>query len=172
MLWLQTPPWGRWIAAGCLVVAAAWVELSPEAHQDHPFSTETIAAGVEISELNTEMRSVPRGLLPPVELGSVARREVSAGIPVLPDDTTDSDAPLPTGWWIVAVELPPQVATGETVRMVLLDTGETIDGVVASQSSEDTFGVVTGGVAVPPEASGLVAAAVASGRAAVLVSTG
>ena len=172
MLWLQTPPWSRWIAAGCLVAVAAWVELSPEPRLDHPFATETIAAGVEVSDINTKMRSVPTGLLPEVELGGVARREVSAGNPILSNDLQSAGAQVPAGWWVVAVELPPQVTTGDRVRVVILDTGEAIDGVVASQASEDTFGVVSGGVAVPPEASGSVATAIANGRATVLVSTG
>ncbi|MFO7299568.1 MAG: hypothetical protein DIU67_005180 [Actinomycetes bacterium] len=29
MLWLDRPPWGRWLAAGALVCLAFWIELRP-----------------------------------------------------------------------------------------------------------------------------------------------
>lgn len=172
MLWLQTPRWSRWLAAGALVLVAAWTELRPDPMVDHPFAVVDIAPGVVVDQTNTEPRALPEGALEDVQLGLTARRAISAGTPLLPADLNLSNGFVPPGWWIVAVELPPQVATGDEVRIVLLDTGETVDGVVASQASEDSFGVVTGGVAVPPGPAGNVAAAAAQGRVSVLVSSG
>lgn len=172
MLWLQTPQWSRWLAAGALVLVAAWTELRPDPVVTHPFALVDIAPGVVVDETNTEPRSLPDGALDRVDLGFIARRAIYAGSPVLPADVSVSEEFVPPGWWIVAVELPPQVAIGNDVKIVLLDTGETVDGVIASQASEDTFGVVTGGVAVPSGPAGEVAAAAAQGRVSVLVSSG
>jgi hypothetical protein len=68
--------------------------------------------------------------------------------------------------------LPEGVESGDRVRLVLLDSGSEIDGVVAHPGVDDPFAAADGGVAVPSESSSEVAIAAASGRLAVLVSTG
>lgn len=172
MLWLQSPPWGRWLAAGCIVVLALWVELRPDPLGDHPFAANPIAAGETIDESNTDVRRVPVGLLDPVALGATASRAVAEGSPILPADLSERLSLVPSGWWIVSTDVPLSAAVGDPVRLVMLEAGTTVEGVVASASVDDTFGVVSGGVAVPEEVAAEVATAAANGRLAVLVSTG
>lgn len=172
MLWLQAPPWGKWIAAVAMVSLALWVELRPDPTVDHPFAVEDIAIGAVLDDTTTEMRRIPVGLLDTVELGDVVVRPITAGAPVLGDDVRPSHAAIPSGWWTVATEIPPSAAPGAEVRLVLLDDGSTVEGVVATVAVEDPFGTGLGSVAVPPEFVAEVATAQANGRVAVLVSTG
>jgi len=172
MLWLQTPPWGRWAAALALLAAAAWVELRPDTLVDHPFAAAPIAAGDEVNEANTEMRRVPAGLLDAVSLGATAIRSVEEGSPVLDEDVGSPGSRFPAGWWVVSAEIPPWALVGDRVRLVMLDSGAVAEGVVASRPSDDPLAPGEGGVAVSPESADEAAAAAAEGRLAVLVSTG
>lgn len=172
MLWLQTPPWGRWIAAGLVVAAAFWVELRPEPLVDHPFAVTAIAPGDQVNESNTEPRRVPTGLFEPVELGQVAVRGVDTGSPVLGADVGEGRSVVPSGWWIVSTHVPPSATPGDAVSLILLESGSAVEGVVVTASVEDPFGDGSGGVAIPADSAAEVATAAANGRLAVLVSTG
>ena len=171
MLWLQTPPWGRWLIATLLAILALWIELRPEPLTDHPFAITRILPGEDIGLANTEMRQVPRGLFGPVGSG-VAQNTVAAGDPVLASDVVGRDTYIPAGWWIVAADIPANVNPGDRVRVVLLSSGEMIDGVVTSAMSDDPFSTTAGAIAVKPGRAGEVAVAAAEGKIAVLVSTG
>jgi hypothetical protein len=170
MIWLGTPPWGRRLLAAAIAVIALWAELRPEATVEHPFATEPISRGTGIGPGNTELRAVPAGLLQPVEMGSVATREVAAGSPVL--DTDLSEGVVPIDWWTVGLEIPVTASTGDLVRVVMLDTGDTTDGVVVSGPDADPFGSGMGSVALPGDEAAAVAIASREGRVAVMVSAG
>lgn len=172
MLWLQPIPWARWAAATAIAAIALWVEVAPDPSTEHPFAIVDIAQGDDLTAANVELRRVPAGLLAPVGSGSVATRDIPAGSPLGPGDTASPNAIVPGGWWVVATDLPPQASRGDRVRIVLLDSGETVDGVVASTQSADPFSAGEGAVAIPPDLAPEVARAVSEGRMVVLVGTG
>lgn len=172
MFWLQTPPWSRWILSGLLVAFAVWLEFRPAASVDHPFATETISVGEAITPSNTEMLSIRQGLIDPVSLDSVASSRVEAGNPVLRSDVEASSNAVPTDWWIVSADVPFGSVRGERARVVLLDTGQVVEAVIAAETTDDPFAATLGAVAVPSSSASDVAIAVATGRAAVLISAG
>lgn len=171
MLWFEPLPWGRWALVVLVAAVAVYIELGPDSTVDQPFAVAAIAPGEVIEETNTEMRPVPADLYVAAELGSVARRPIASGDPVLATDVDRSDSVVPAGWWVVGVTLPDGAEVGDRVRLVLLDTGVEVEGVVAHPGSDDPFDAADGGVAVPSESSAEVALAAADVRLAVLVST-
>jgi hypothetical protein len=171
MLWLQTPQWGRWLIASLLATLALWIELRPEPTVDHPFAVIQILAGDEIGVVNTEMRPVPRGLLDSVGSG-VSSSAIAAGEPVLASNVVEAQSHIPSGWWIVAADVPANTKPGDKVRVVLLITGEIVDGVITSAFNDDPFSATSGAIAVEADRAGEVAIAAADGQIAVLVSTG
>ena len=171
MLWLQRPPWARWALAGTLAALALWFELRPLPTVDHPFALVDIPPGTTIDGSNTELRRVPGGLLDPAE-GDIAARLIRAGDPILSGDTTAGSKQIPIGWWVVSAPVPPDSAPGQKVKVILLDSGETIDGVVTAVSDNDPFAIESGAIAVESEHAADVAVASAAHRVAVLVSTG
>ncbi len=172
MLWFEPLPWGRWALVVIVAAVAVYIELGPDPTVDHPFATVSIAPGDVIDTSNTEMRPVPASLFTPFDTGSVARSSIASGDPVLATDVGEDDPVVPPGWWIVGVTLPEGARAGDRVRLVMLDTGEEVEGIVAHPGSEDPFDAADGGVAVPSAASANVAVAAADARLAVLISTG
>jgi hypothetical protein len=172
MLWLQPMPWGRWALVILIAVVAVYVEFRPDPTVESAFATVPIAPGDVIDDTNTEMRRVPDGLLESGERGEVATRSILPGSPVMASDVSEQSRTVPPGWWVVGVTLPDGADIGDDVRLVLLDSGEVVPGVVAHPGSDDPFAAADGGVAVPPESSSDVALAAANGSLAVLVSTG
>lgn len=173
MVWLQTPQWGRWAIAALIAIVAVWVELRPPSSEDHPFATRSIVVGEIVDHTNTATRPVPHDTFPAVTLGAAATRPIGQGMPILPDDLRLSNDAIPPGWWVVAAEMPRGAAFGEQVRIVLVDTGQVVEGIVAGAAENDPFGGTTGGsVAVPGEHAAAVAAAAAIGQIAVLISSG
>jgi hypothetical protein len=171
MLWFEPLPYGRWALVTVIAAFALWVELRPDPTVPLPFAIVDIAPGETLDSSNTEMRRVPDGLFSPADLGATALREISTGDPVLLSDVGDPLASVPSGWWVVAVTLPVSASVGDEVTLVLLDTGDEIEGVVAHPGSDDPFAAADGGVAVPREHAADAAMAAAGGRLAVLVST-
>ncbi len=172
MLWFEPFPWGRWILVGLLASFALYVEMRPEPSVELPFAAIDIAPGVVLDETNSEMKPVPAGLLEAAELGQVAAKPIPAGDPVLASAVGDAEPVVPPDWWVVAATLPIGAVPGDPVRLVLLDTGGQVDGVVAHPGSDDPFAAADGGVAVPPASAADVAVAAASGRLAVLLTSG
>jgi flagella basal body P-ring formation protein FlgA len=172
MLWFEPLPYGRWALVAVIAVFALWVEFKPEATVDQPFATVEIAAGDTIDGSNTEMHRVPAGMLRGAGLGEVAVRSIAPGEPVLAGDVGDPAAAVPAGWWVVGVSLPQSAVVGDDVRLVMLDSGNEVSGVVAHPGSDDPFAAADGGVAVPSEKASDVALAAANGRLAVLIATG
>jgi hypothetical protein len=172
MIWLQTPPWGRWILAALVAVIAVWLELRPQTMVDHPFAAAPIPSGESIGDANTEMRKVPAGLFEPVEMGETVARDVPEGAPVLAIDLVGIAAhATPKGWWVVAIPVPTGARPGDEVKVVVVDTGREVDGVVTAGAPSDPLGSGQGAVALPPEGAAEVATAAFDGRVAVLVAT-
>lgn len=172
MIWLQSPPWGKWIATGLVVCVAFWFEVKPDPNVEHPFALASIAAGEAITTLNTELRPVPAGLFEPIDGSPTAISEIEEGDPILASNTGAADSLVPPGWWVVAADLPRAASVGDRVQLVLLDSGVVVAGVVADRSSDDPFDTAKGGIAVEPSQAAEVARASAEGRIAVLVATG
>lgn len=172
MLWFEPVPWVRWLLVAMLAVLALFLELRPDPSVEMPFATVDITPGSTIDDTNSEMRAVPAGMFEGAARGDVARQSITAGAPVLAGDVSEESETIPPGWWVVAVTLPDGVRPGDDVRIVLLDSGVDVEGVVAHPGSDDPFAAADGGVAVPPASSADVALAAANGRVAVLISTG
>lgn len=172
MLWFEPLPLGRWALVVLVALVAGYVEFRPDSTVNQLFASAVIEPGDIIDETNTEMRQVPVGLIETAEPGAVASRPVEPGDPVLASDVVEEGSTVPPGWWVVGVELPQGARSGDRVRLVVLDEGAEVEGVVAHVGSEDPFDVADGGVAVPSDSSAKVATAAADGRLAVLISTG
>ena len=172
MLWLQTPPWGRWLAAIAIAATATWVEFRPDPLVDHPFAEIPIAAGESLSEANIIYRRIPSGLIEPVPVDGVALRPIKEGEPLLPTSVGPEDRSIPAGWWTIELEVPQGADRGDPARLVLLDTGEVMEAVVVVGLDDDPLGRASGAVAVGPEHAAAVAAAAAAGRVAVMIRTG
>jgi hypothetical protein len=171
VLWLQTPPWGRWIAAGLVVLTALWVELRPDPSVDHPFATESIAAGAEIGDWNTRPQVVPAGMLEPIELGEVALTEIAPGEPILASATGQRDEVVPDDWWAIEIALPMGAGPGDNAEIVLLDSGAVVTAVVVTGVTDDALGSGVGSVAVSKDQAAEVAMAAVNGRVAVMIAT-
>ena len=172
MLWFEPFPLGRWALVILVALVAAYVEFRPDPTVDQAFAIVAIEPGDTLDETNTEMRPVPSGLIETAEQGAVASRPVDAGDPVLASDVVEASSTIPHGWWVVGVELPQGARSGDRVRLVVLDDGSEVEGVVAHAGSEDPFDAADGGVAVPSDSASIVAKAASDGRLAVLISTG
>jgi hypothetical protein len=172
MIWLSSPPWGRWILVAVVALLVIYFEVRPEPTVDHPYATRTIGAGETLGRDNTEMRRVPVGLLEGIPEDSVAARTVDAGAPILPADVGPDTELVPGGWWVVTLEVPAGARAGDRVRLVVVDSGLVVDGFVASPPDPDPFSNRGGGVAIPAEHAATVAGAAADGRVVVLISTG
>lgn len=172
MLWFQPLPWARWSLIALVVVATAWIEVKPDSKVEVPFAVAPIVPGDVLAEHNVEFRELPEGHFEPAGLGSVAARGVLPGEPILASHVDDSYRVVPVGWWVIPIELPDGANVGDPVRLILLDSGSEVAGVVAHPGSDDPFAAADGGVAVPPEAASEAAIAAANSRLAVLISTG
>lgn len=172
MIWLQRPPWAKWIAVAMVTAIAFWLEIRPDPMTEHPFAITEIATGQAIGSHNTEQRVVPAGMFEAPEDDARALVDIPPGAPVLASQTGPNRLVMPQGWWIVAMDVPMGANVGDPVRVVLFDDGRTVEGVVSAVGSSDGFTASTGGVAVAPEAAPDVAVAAATGRVAVLASTG
>lgn len=171
MLWLQTPPWRRWFAAGLIFVGALWVELRPDPSVEHPFATEAIPAGAEIGDWNTRGHRVPAGMLEQVSPSGVALTDVAPGDPILASSIGDRDEEVPEGWWAIEIALPTSADPGDRAEIVLLDNGSAVPAVVVAGVSDDPLGSGLGSVAVSGERAAEVAAAAVNGRVAVMIAT-
>ena len=172
MIWLQSAPWGRWLLSGLIACFALWIELRPEQMTKHPFALSRIEVGEPISAGNTTMERVPASLFIQIDPGSVATSAIPAGAPIHVTDTESAASSIPPSWWVVSAEVPANARSGDTVKVVLLDTGEVVSGVIVTTAIDDGFSTSGGGIAIEPTSAVGVAQAAAEGRIAVLISTG
>ena len=174
MIWLSRPPWIRWALSVVIAAGALWVEFGSGATTQHPFAVTQISVGDAIDEKNTELRSVPTGLLAPVDPIGYANRAFAPGEPLTASGVGES-TPLPRsvdGWWAVALDIPNGARIGDQVQLVLLDTGQVVPGIVDAVAEDDPLGDGSGAVAVPSEYAVEVAAGIANGRVVILIAAG
>jgi hypothetical protein len=169
VIWLQTPPWGRWAIAACIAVVALWIEFRPDEMTPHPFAVDEISAGTTVDETNTEGRMVPIGTFTVVEMGQVARIAIPAGDPVLASQLGEEGEVTPEGWWSLEMPLPLGARRGDAARIVLLDSDVVAEAMVIEDADEDPLGSGTGLVAVEPALAPDVARAAGEGRAVVMI---
>lgn len=133
------------------------MEIAPESTTRHPFVVVDLAVGDAIDDTAVTWRDIPRGLLEPVVLPTVASRALRAGDPVLlGDGSAATNSGIPEGWWGVEVDLPAGARSGMSVKLVSATTA--VDGIVIDVTDGD-FGERTGLVAVPGDAAEGVATA-------------
>jgi len=154
------------IAAGAL-----WIEVRPDSTVSHPFAIEEINPGTVVDQSNTEARVVPTGTFTPIELGKTALESIALGAPVLSADVGDAHEVVPSGWWVVEVPVPRGAQSGDACRLVLLDGGVVVEGVVVTAGVEDPLGSGLGMIAVEPDPAADVARAAAEGRVAVMLAS-
>jgi len=169
VIWLQSPPWGRWALALLIAAGALWVEFRPETTAPHPFAVADIAAGTLVDESNTETRMVPAGMFSPVETGMTALGTIVSGDPVLASDLGELGSAIPEGWWSLEMELPRGAHNGDSARIVLLDSDDMASGIVVEEAEDDPLGSGLGLIAVEADRAAEVARAVGEGRAVVLI---
>ncbi|MXZ68349.1 MAG: hypothetical protein F4X18_10830 [Acidimicrobiia bacterium] len=174
MLWLTRPPYLRWSLVGLLVIISLWVEIRPASTVRHPYVTRDVARGDPV-EGAIEWRTVAGGVLEPVLGSGFADRDLTAGHPLLPGDTTDAPLQVPRGWWLLDVAVPTDTTAGMSVQLVILpSSGERalppIGGLVTSVRPGDyqSDGLV-GSVAFPPDRAATAAVAIAEDRVSVLI---
>lgn len=170
MYWFRRPKYGKWVAAGALVLLAFAMDVSNGATDPYPFARSDLTRGDAVSAADIEWRDVPAGLLaPPTLEGGLLTRNVVAGEPLLPSTIGDA-ALIPEGWWAVPVGLPETVTRGTAVRIVLPSPARAIDGIVVDPGGSGTFGVAEAGlVAVPGADAVAVASAVARDELTILI---
>lgn len=172
MIWLQKPPWIRWTLALIIAAVSVWVEFFGDASVDHPFAISEISPGEPITEENVEMRSIPAGVLEPVEAYGVANRAFAPGDPITGSGISDRAGGSPEGWWALELAVPPGAQVGDAVQLVLVDSGLVVPGRVEALNDSDPLSSGMGSVAVPPEDAAAAATAVSAGRVVVLVAAG
>ncbi len=145
--------------------------MRPDSSISHPFAIEDIAPGTVVDQSNTEARPVPTGTFAPIELGMTALETIAAGAPVLSTDVGDAHEVVPAGWWVIEVSLPRGAQSGDACRLVLLDGGDVVEGVVVTAAVDDPLGSGLGMIAVEPEPAAEVARAAAEGRVAVMIAS-
>lgn len=168
MYWLAPPSTRRWVAAGLIVAAAIVWDLWPEPVVLHPHAATDLAAGTVLEPGDVDLRSIPVGVVPPVDPVGVLAVAVAAGEPLVPSHLTTTLPP--DGWWVIDVDLPPDAVVGQEVRLGVPGVGDAAaalyPGVVTRSGG---VGAEPGSVAVPEDVAGPVAAASTSGRIVVLL---
>lgn len=175
MFWLSRPPYLQWAATIGIIVIIVWLEIRPAATVMHPFVAEDVPAGAPVEEV-VALRSIPDGVLAPVEVTGYAARALEAGAPLLPGDIVSEPAAVPDGWWALALDLPPGTLAGSPIQLVVIPgPGEPgvdpLPGVVVVAPVDGgVFGESAPGLAAfAPEHAASAAVAIANREAQVLV---
>lgn len=169
VLLLSHPPYLRWAVAAFVVIAALLWDLSDRSTEPFPFASTAIEPGTAIADDHVVWHDLPRGSLTFPDLTrSSALVAIQEGDPLTPSVVGAMDS-VPEGWWSVPVRIPLGVAPGATVRLVFFD-GSSVDGIVATSSSDDGFGSErAGAVSVPSAVASDVALAAAAGSLVVMI---
>jgi hypothetical protein len=170
VFWLSKPPYVRWLAAAAVVLAAVAWDLSGRRMESFPFAAVEISAGRVIDSEDIEWRDVPTGLMPLPDLSQpTTSRHVTRGEPITAS-AVSSETSIPDGWWAIPVALPAIAVSGAMVRLVVVESGFSVDGIVVAASERDLLSLADAGlVAVPGDAAETVARAAADGGVTVLV---
>lgn len=173
MLWLDRPPFLRWLAASVLVIVAAWSELAPPPTTESTFLVEDVAAGTPVEDHHVERRPVPVGVLATVEPSGVAATDLRAGDPLVESMVTE--VAVPPGWVVIEAAVPTHASPGASATAIIVGEGSApieFPAVVIGEGSSDPFGEASGTLAVPGEWIGPAAAAGAEGRLVIGVESG
>ena len=172
MIWLQSPPWGRWLLAILIAAVAVWVEVKPDATVEHPFAAAEIPSGTRVADASLEWRRVPAGTFEAIDLDSVTSRTVHEGEPLLASSIEEDTGVVPQGWWVIETDVPDGARPGDRARLVMLDSGVSVDAYIVATPSDDPFDSTPGSVAIDPAFATEAATAAAQGRIAVMIETG
>ncbi len=118
MLWFAPRSYLRWVGAAALVGLSWWIQLAPSPLTVHPFATEEIAAGTDLSQDMFEWREIPEGTLEPVAVQGSARVAIRVGDPLLPSLVATARARVPEGWWAVELATPTGLLPGQHLLLV------------------------------------------------------
>ncbi len=161
------------MAAACLVVVAAWSELSPPPTVPAAFLTADVAAGTPLGPDVVHHRRVPVGIVDTVDPVGFAVTDLEAGDPLVASMVTEVD--IPDGWMLIEAPVPMGAAPGTAARAVIRADGSPpleIEAVVVRAGEDDPFDTAGGVVALPAEWMAVAATAVAEGRMVMGVSAG
>jgi hypothetical protein len=177
--WFRRPPYLRWAAAALLIIAAAWMDIRPQPTSRQPFAAVDLYPGIALDNTMIEWRSVPIGLLPPLDdPQGIVLHSVTAGEPLVPSILSATRIPTPEGWWTMEIHLPVGAVPGQAVQLILLPTGleedpRSVPGLVIVPPPQDQDPLAIepepGLVAVPSEWATLAAAAVAQSSVTVIL---
>jgi hypothetical protein len=177
--WFRRPPYLRWVAAALLIITAAWMDLRPQPTSLQPFAAADLDPGTVLDDTMIEWRSVPIGLLPPLDnpQGVILHR-VSDGEPLVASVLSTRRIPTPAGWWTMEVQLPTGAVPGQEVQLILLPFGpdddpRSVPGLVIAPAPADPDPLAIepepGLVAVPDSLAMMAAAAIAEGRVSTIL---
>lgn len=91
--------------------------------------------------------------------------------PPVSEAEAPTEAAAPAGWWSFPADLAPGTRAGDRVLVLIVETGEAVEGIVAASASDDPFGSNRGLVALPAERAAVAAAAAAVGGVVILHAT-
>lgn len=173
VLWLDRPPFLRWLAAVLLVIVAAWSELAPSPTTRSAFLVADVAAGTPLEDHHVELRSVPVGVVATVEPTGVAATDLRAGDPLV--GSMVAEVVVPPGWVVIETAVPAHASPGASATAIIVGEGSApieLPAVVVGASRSDPFGEASGTLAVPGEWTGPAATAAAEGRLVIGVESG
>lgn len=167
---MASPPYWRWLAAGAVIVIAAYMDLSGPATESYPFAATATEPGAVVQ---LEWREIPAGVLgPPGDLSGVAHVRLEAGTPIVVGVLAPANA-VPPDWWALQAEIPSQAPVGSRVLVAIARPDSEVIGIVVAPSSSTGFGGATPGLlAIPPQHAAEVAVALAEQRATLLIQPG
>lgn len=173
MLWLENPPYLRWLAAVCLVLLAAWSEFTPPATESANYLAVDVAAGTTLGPELIRERRVLVGTVETVDPDGVAVTDLSAGEPLVASMVTD--VVVPPGWMLIDAPVPAGTSPGTPARAVIRSDGSApmeVEALVIRAEANDPFETTSGVVAVPAEWMAVAATAAAEGRMVMGVAAG
>ena len=174
VFWLQRPPIARYVAAGFLLLFAAWVELRPITTVERPFASVDVSVGAVLDDSVVEWRDVPTGALPAIDPTGFAAVSIPAGTPLTSAVIIESTPGPPDGWWTMELALSAETKPGTDLQLVVIpgpgeDSVPPIPAIVIRPGTSEAFGAGSPGlVAVPPERATDAAIAASGGKLTVL----
>lgn len=174
MLWLQPPPFLRWLAAGILVAAAAWSEFAPAPGVEITvLATDVTAGTLLVPDLVETLRVADPGFETVAPHG-VAQVDLRAGDPLLA--SMIGEASVPTDWVSIDAEVPEGARPGQAAVAIVTAAADgnqptEFPALVVKSARQDAFGDRIGSIAVPPEWAARAGQALAEGRLVIGIKT-
>lgn len=165
MLWLERPPFLRWLAATLVAAVAVALELSPPPTEEAAFLAVDVPAGTALDETMVTYRRLPVGALATVAPTGFAAVDLAAGDPLIASVVTDVS--VPGQWVVLEAPLPAHARPGDRAIGVVVGPGAPpleFPALVVAPAVADAFGAGLGTIAVPADWLSVSAGAVADGR--------